>query len=189
MFWFAAICFALVYVTNMVLALMQSKNYTTAYTALKRRGRVAIGKRKGLLTTGAIVMFLLDGDGTIVEGTRLTGVTVLARFRPFTEFDGLRLAAIETSNDRRFTRSVRLAVDNARDNYLYWITGATPPEPPGPVSRFADALRKLAGRPQKRPSVAHALAEVAAAPAGTAAVSPTAPHVSTTQRITLPRPR
>ena len=79
MFWFAAICFALVYVTNMVLALMQSKNYTTAYTTLKRRGRVAIGKRKGLLTTGAIVMFLLDGDGTIVEGTRLTGVTVLAR--------------------------------------------------------------------------------------------------------------
>jgi len=146
MFWFAAICFALVYVTNMVLALMQSKNYTTAYTTLKRRGRVAIGKRKGLLTTGAIVMFLLDGNGTIVEGTRLTGVTVLARFRPFPEFDGLLLTAIETSQDRRFTRSVRLAVGNARDNYLYWTTGQTPPEPPGPASRFADALRRFAGR-------------------------------------------
>ena len=35
MFWFAAICFAIVYVANMVLALMQSKNYTTAYTALR----------------------------------------------------------------------------------------------------------------------------------------------------------
>lgn len=30
MFWFAAICFAVVYGTNMVLSLMQSKNYTTA---------------------------------------------------------------------------------------------------------------------------------------------------------------
>ena len=70
MFWFAAICFALVYGANVVLALLQSKNYTTAYTTLRRRGRVAIGKKKGLLTTGAIVMFQLDEDGTILEGTR-----------------------------------------------------------------------------------------------------------------------
>ncbi len=92
MFWFAAICFALVYVINMVLALLQSKNYTTTYTTLKRRGRVAIGKKKGLVTTGAIVMFLLDEDGNVVEGTRLTGITVLARFRAFPDFDGLPLA-------------------------------------------------------------------------------------------------
>lgn len=161
MFWFAAICFAFVYAANMVLALMQSKDYTSAYTTLKRRGRVAIGKKKGLLTTGAIVMFLLDENGTIIEGKRLTGITVLARFRHFTEFDGFRLAVIETSKDRRFTKSVRLAIDNARDNYLYWTSGHKPPEPLGPLSEFADSLRKLARRPPKRQKVAHALAETA----------------------------
>lgn len=181
MFWFAAICFALVYGTNTVLALMQSKNYTTAYTTLRRRGQVAIGKKKGLFTTGAIVMFLLDADGRIVEGTRLTGVTVLARFRPFTEFDGLHLAAIGAGGDRRFTRSVRLAVDNARDNYLWWSAGQTPADPPGPLSQFADALRKLAGRPPKHTSVATALAE--AVIAGSGAPSPAK------QRIKLPQPR
>jgi DNA-binding transcriptional regulator of glucitol operon len=180
MFWFAAICFALVYGTNMVLALMQSKNYTTAYAALKRRGRVAIGKKKGLVTTGAIVMFLLDEDGTIVEGTRLTGITVLSRFRPFTEFDGLPLTTVAAAGDRRFTRSVRLAVDNARDNYLYWITGQTPQDPAGPFAQLADALRRLVGRAPKHRSTAQALAEAAT-------VTPT--PVPARQLITLPRPR
>jgi len=180
MFWFAAICFALVYGTNMVLALMQSKNYTTAYAALKRRGRVAIGKKKGLVTTGAIVMFLLDEEGTIIEGTRLTGITVLSRFRPFTEFDGLPLATIGATGDRRFTRSVRLAVENARDNYLYWITGQMPQDPPGPFALFADAIRRLAGRTPKHRTAAQALAEAATAPATPVPVK---------QLITLPRPR
>lgn len=177
MFWFAAICFALVYVTNVVLALMQSKNYTAAYTTLRRRGRVAIGKKKGLLTTGAIVMFLLDSKGAIVEGSRLTGVTVLARFRPFPEFDGLHLAELAATDDRRFTKSVRLAVDNARDNYLCWLTGQMPPEPGGPLSQLADRLRRLAGRPPKTPPVSLALADAAA---------PTTPA---RQRIRLPQPR
>lgn len=180
MFWFAAICFAIVYVTNMVLALMQSKNYTTSYTALRRRGRVAIGKKKGLLTTGAIAMFLLDEEGRIIEGTRLTGITVLARFRPFREFDGLRITEIDPGRDRRFTRSVRLAVENARDNYLYWSTGQTPPEPPGPFGQLADALRRATGRPPKRLRVAHALAEGRPAGAGEAPAK---------QRIALPQPR
>ncbi|MFT4109572.1 transcriptional regulator GutM [Propionicimonas sp.] len=182
MFWFAAICFALVYVTNVVLALMQSRNYTTAYTTLRRRGRVAIGKKKGLLTTGAIVMFLLDDNGAIVEGTRLTGVTVLARFRPFPEFDGQRLAEIAAMKDRRFTRSVRLAVDNARDNYLSWVSGQTPPEPGGPLSQIADGLRRLVGRPPKTPPVSLVLAEAAASGA-------TEPAVPGTQRIRIPQPR
>ena len=181
MFWFFAICFAIVYVINTVLAFIQSKNYTNTYLALKRRGRVAIGKRRGMVTTGAIVMFLLDADGTIVEGTRLTGVTVLSRVRPLPEFDGLRLATLETTKDRRFTRSVRLATDNARDNYLFWITGQTPPEPPGPLSRFADALRQRAGRPPKRPSVAHALASAGTAGSNTPSTAK--------QRIKLPQPR
>lgn len=180
MFWFAAICFALVYGTNVVLAMMQAKNYTTAYTTLKRRGRVAIGKKKGLVTTGAIVMFLLDADGTVVEGTRLTGITVLARFRPFTEFDGLQLASIAAGNDRRFTRSVRLAVDNARDNYLVWNAGHTPQDPPGPLSQMADALRKLAGRPSKH-STADAVAEAATAHSGI--------RVPAKRRIELPQAR
>lgn len=180
MFWFAAICFALVYGTNMVLALMQSKNYTTAYTTLKRRGRVAIGKKKGLLTTGAIVMFLLDDQATIVEGTRLTGITVLARFRPFTEFDGLPIATIDAIGDRRFTKSVRSAVDNARENYLWWSIGQTPQDPPGPLSQFADGLRKLAGRPPKNRPIALALAEATAAPGIPG---------SAKQLIKLPQPR
>ena len=141
---------------------------------------MAIGKKKGLVTTGAIVMFLLDEDGNVVEGTRLTGITVLARFRAFPDFDGLPLASIDPVGDRRFTRSVRLAIANARDNYLWWSSGQTPQDPPGPISQFADALRKLVGRPPRNVSVADAIARAASA-SGT--------PVPARQRITLPQPR
>jgi DNA-binding transcriptional regulator of glucitol operon len=169
MFWFAIVGFAVVYGTNTVLALMQSKTYTTTFTTLRRRGRVAIGKKKGLLTTGAIVMFLVDEAGTVVDGTRLTGVTVLARFRPFGWFNGQPLATVDAGQERTLTRSVQLAVGNARDNYVLSLAGATVPEPPGPLTQWADSVRRRMGRPPK----------------GAAAIVAPAPK----QRITLPQPR
>ncbi len=181
MFWQILIGFALVYVTQTVLALRQSKNYTTTYTSLRRRGRVAIGKKKGLLTTGAIVMFLIDESGTIVEGTRITGVTVLARFRPFPAFDGLPITELEASGDRQLTGSVRAAVNNARDNYLFASTGNVPPEPPGPLTQIADRVRALVGRPrpalQRTPPVA--------SPAATPALAAT-PRQPARTRIPVP---
>ena len=107
----------------------------------------------------------------VYKRQRLTGITVLARFRPFDEFDGHPLASIDASADRRFTRSVRLAIDNARDNYLEWTAGQTPPEPPGPLAQIADSIRRVLGRGSKHARVT----------AGT-------PRPAT-QRIPLPQPR
>lgn len=173
MFWYAIIGFAIVYGTNTVLALMQSKNYTTTFAAFRRRGLVAIGKQKGLLTTGAIVMFLVDESGTVLDGTRLTGVTVLARFRPFRRFNGQPLATIDARQDRTLTRSVQLATDNARDNYVLARAGATVA---GPLTQWADTIRRALGRPPKGAPATSAL---------THATSAAPPK----QRIALPRPR
>ena len=86
MFWTVLIAFAVVYLTQTFLALRQSKNFAATFTSLRRRGRVALGKKQGLLSAGALVLFLLDDDGRIVEGHKLSGVTVLSRFRVFDAF-------------------------------------------------------------------------------------------------------
>ncbi|MFZ0530652.1 MAG: transcriptional regulator GutM [Propionicimonas sp.] len=179
MFWYFVIGFAVIYGTQTVLGLRQSKNYTGTYTALRRRGRVAIGKKKGLLTTGAIVMFGLDDLGRIVEGTRLTGVTVMARFRPFPLFDGLHITEIDAVGDSRLTGSMRAAVNNARDNYLFTLTGSVPPEPPGPITQLTNRLRKLVGRPAKTPACS--LTPATPAPAATPTPTP-----GPTRRIPVP---
>lgn len=143
MFWTILIGFAVIYATQTVLALRQANAFTRAFTALHRRGKVAIGKKKGLLTSGAIVMFLLDDAGTIVDGQRLNGVTVFAKFNRWDAFDGATLLAVKPEADRRFPKSVRQAVGNARDNYSIALTGAKPPEPPGPLTQLADRFRSV----------------------------------------------
>jgi len=136
MFWPVIIAFGVFYVLQTFLALRQATNYTRHYGAMRRRGRVAIGKQKNLVANGAIVMLRLDDQGTIVEGARLSGVTVFSRFRPFDTFVGMRLADVDAHAHRELNKSLRAAVANARDNFLLVSEGRIPPEPPGPVTKL-----------------------------------------------------
>ena len=146
MFWTFLIGFAVLYLTQTVLAMRQSKDFATTFTALRRRGKVAMGKKQGLLVAGALVLFLLDDAGRIVEGRKLSGVTVLSRFRRFEDFDGLELDGLAPETDRRLSRPLRAAVTNARDNYRTVMAGGKPLEPPGPLAGVGIAIGRLIGR-------------------------------------------
>ena len=112
--------------------------YGTGTTSLS--GYVAGVERKlkeyGLKT-------MLTPMGTIVEGRRMTGVTVLARFRPLTDFDGQQLATLALGRDRRYSAGLRSAAENARDNYLIITSGGVAAEPPTALARHTRRLRSL----------------------------------------------
>lgn len=146
MFWPFLIGFGVLYAVNTVLALRQSRHFSATFIALRRRGRVAIGKYKGLVVAGAIVLFLLDEDGRIVEGTRLSGVTALARFGDLPQFNGLLITEVSAAEDRRLAPSLRKAVTNATENYRVITGGGTASEPPGPFTRLGAKARALLGR-------------------------------------------
>ncbi|GAE68073.1 glucitol operon activator protein [Cutibacterium acnes JCM 18909] len=95
MFWPVLATVAIIYVCNATLAMRQMRNFSTTYTLLRKRGKVAIGKQKNALSRGAIVMFLLDDSDRVVAGRRMNGITVLARFRDFPVFDGLPVEEID----------------------------------------------------------------------------------------------
>ena len=147
MFWPYLIGFAVLYALQTLLALRQAKNFSETFKHLRRRGPVAIGKNKGLLTAGAIVMLLVDADGVIICGTKLGGVTVLSRFRELDAFNGCSLLELAPERDRRFTKSLRRAVANARDNYAIVHAGGLPTEPPGPLTQMGSRARRLMRRP------------------------------------------
>ena len=147
MFWPYLIGFAVLYALQTLLALRQAKNFSETFKHLRRRGPVAIGKTKGLFTAGAIVMLQVDAHGVIVSGTKLGGVTVLSRFHELEAFNGCSLLELTPEQDRRFTKSLRQAVANARDNYAIVHAGGRPTEPPGPLTRLASRARHLTRRP------------------------------------------
>ncbi len=145
MFWPVLITVLVVYAANTVLAMHQMKNFSTAYSTLRRRGRVAMGKQKNALSSGAIVMFLLDEQGRIVTGSRLTGITVWSRFTEFTAYDGQPVAEIDPRSVK-LSASMRRAVANARDNYLTVEAGGVPVEPPAPLMKVINRFDGLIGR-------------------------------------------
>lgn len=144
MLWTVLTSILVIYALNTVLSLRQMRNFSDHYTQLRRRGRVAIGKQKNALTSGAIVMFLLDDGDRIVDGCRLRGLTVLARFKNFHEFDGQVIDDVDPAQ-HRLERSVRRAVANARDNVLAIRRGDVPEEPPSPLMKVINRIDRKAG--------------------------------------------
>ncbi|MHA6525953.1 transcriptional regulator GutM [Tessaracoccus sp. G1721] len=152
MFWILIIALGLAWIVQSVLSFKQTQAFTKLFVALRRRGRVAMGKFRGGLVQGAIVMFVIDDDGVITEGQRLHGVTVLARFRAFDEFTGSHIADVDPALASPWGRSMVKAVANARDNYRIITGGGTAPEPPTALTRALGRVSAVASRLRRRPA-------------------------------------
>ncbi|NLA28761.1 MAG: transcriptional regulator [Propionibacterium sp.] len=152
-FWFLLIMLGVAYLAQVGLTIFQLKNFSATYGRLRRQGKVAIGKRKNALSAGAIAMFLIDDEGIVREAEGMTGLTVLARFKPIKGFDGLYVGDIGDGPIKRLPKGLRLAVLNARDNWLTVQLGQIPEEPPGPLTRI---MNRMSRKKPAQPAVARA---------------------------------
>ncbi|VEP40895.1 MULTISPECIES: transcriptional regulator GutM [Tessaracoccus] len=151
MFWILIVALGLAWIVQSVLSFKQTQAFTRLFVALRRRGRVAMGKFRGGLAQGAIVMFVIDDDGVIVEGQRLHGVTVLARFRAFDAFNGSHIADVDPARASGWGKSMVKAVTNARDNYRIISGGGQAPEPPTALTRALGGVSRLTTRWRRKP--------------------------------------
>lgn len=151
MFWILIIALGIAWVGQSILSFKQSQAFARLFVSLRRRGRVSIGKFRGGIARGSIVMFVLDDDGIVVEGHRLSGVTVLARFRPFDLYQGVSVADLDPQVAVRHGKSVMKAVLNARDNYLTISGGQEAPEPPSALSRTLSQVSGVTSRWRRKP--------------------------------------
>ncbi|SDX97551.1 transcriptional regulator GutM [Eubacterium barkeri] len=132
-----------------LLTFVQMQNFTKHYQALRRMGRVAIGRRRGALRAGAIALFAIDEEGCILAGRYMQGVTVLARFRTFKNgFEGLNVGALTPSDckERQLASPITKAVLDAATNYNTIIAGGDVPMPASPLKRVAAGISDWFGR-------------------------------------------
>ncbi|MHA7861331.1 transcriptional regulator GutM [Tessaracoccus sp. Y36] len=162
MFWIFIAAIGIAWVAQSFLSFKQTKAFTELFVSLRKKGRVAMGKFSGGVVAGSIVMFVLDDDDRVVEGHRLNGITVLARFKEFGLYNGRFMSMVEPREATRYGTSVVRAVANARDNYRVVVDGGVPAEPPSAVGR---ALDKLPGIKPKKKTLPSPAAVVPAAPA------------------------
>ncbi|QXT63446.1 transcriptional regulator GutM [Tessaracoccus palaemonis] len=173
MFWIFIIAIGIAWVAQSFLSFRQTQAFSQLFIALRRRGRVAMGKFRGGLVAGSIVLFLLDDDDRIVEAHRLGGVTVLARFKALAGFDGEHMGSIDPARVRALGKPTLRAVANAVDNFRIITAGGRAPEPPTALARLLDRLPGVNRKPKTMADPLAAISRRATPPAPLPATAPT----------------
>ncbi|HMS37248.1 MAG TPA: transcriptional regulator GutM [Arachnia sp.] len=164
MFWIVIISLGVAWLLQSFFSFKQSQAFGKLFVELRRKGRVAMGRFKGGLVQGVIVLFAIDDDGIILEGHKLQGVTVGARFKRFDLYDGQDLHEIDPHLAKRHGGPALKAIENARENLRIVTAGGQPPEPPSALTRLIRRLptpRFLQERKKAKPAPAAAVIPMA----------------------------
>lgn len=116
----------LAYVVQIILGMKQLKHFNKVYAELRKKGRVAIGRRSGKIKSGTIVMFAIDKEGLVLDARKMQGVTVAAHFKQMPNFIGQDIHYFDTYNPlvRNENKLVQIAIEDARELFLRMEVGS-----------------------------------------------------------------
>jgi DNA-binding transcriptional regulator of glucitol operon len=106
-----------VWVLNFIFGLLQIKDFNKNYVELRKLGKLAIGRKKGRLSSGTIVLIRIKDDGLIVESRKMQGVTVAARVKSFKGLEGRYIGEITENDLKNFNKPLKKAILDAVKNY------------------------------------------------------------------------
>ncbi|MBR1628838.1 MAG: transcriptional regulator GutM [Lachnospiraceae bacterium] len=132
------------FVIQSALSMVQMKHFSNEFIALRRKGKVAVGRKSGGFHAGAIVMFLIDEKGMIQEGKKLEGVTILARVKVLPGFEGRYIGDLKREDGPKNHRNLCRAIEDAALTYRKYMAGEEIPEPPSPIGRVGQAIENVA---------------------------------------------
>ncbi|MDD3185069.1 MAG: transcriptional regulator GutM [Anaerostipes sp.] len=128
------------FLLQFVFSMYQMRSFNAFYTKLRKMGRVAIGKSKGIIYAGCIAMFAVDENGIIIAGSCMEGVTFLAKFKEFDQFNGRFVGSLTKEDCAGIGVPKQRAVVNASSNYNTAMSGGEIVEKPGLLTRIANVV-------------------------------------------------
>lgn len=133
------------FILQYCLTFLQMKSFTAHYKRLRKMGRVAIGRQKGAVNAGAIVLFAIDSEAKILEGSYMQGVTVLARFKKLKGFEKKSVADLTEGDCKalKLAKPLTKAVIDASKNYTTIMSGNEVPAPESPFQMVAGKVDDL----------------------------------------------
>jgi len=139
-FWFLLICAGIAFMLQYLLTFIQIKSFTEYYKKLRKKGRVAIGKSRGAFHAGCIAMFAINEDGIILEGSYMQGVTVFARAKKLTGFEGKDVGSLTEKDCKGLMKPLKKSILEASSNYNIIMAGGEVLEPPSPIQRLTNII-------------------------------------------------
>lgn len=108
---------AIMWTLNFLFGLLQIKHFNKNFIELRKLGRVAIGKKKGHLKAGTVVMLVIDDEERIIVAKKMQGITIFARVKKFVGLEGKKIYELEKENLNRYNKLMRAAIEDAVNNY------------------------------------------------------------------------
>lgn len=120
MLWFVLLA-AGMWIFQGLLGFWQLRHFNQRFNQLRKEGRVVVGKSKGRIMAGVVLMFCLDKDCNIIKGEKMEGISVFAKMKSFNSCNNLNLLEIEEDKLSGLGRATSKAVMNAVENYRAFI--------------------------------------------------------------------
>ncbi|MDO4617313.1 MAG: transcriptional regulator GutM [Lachnospiraceae bacterium] len=141
-----ALVIGLAFALQIVLSMMQMKHFSKEFVALRKKGKVACGRKSGGFHAGAIVMFRIDDDGIVQEAKKMEGVTCFARVKDLEGFEGRFVGELNGEEILKSHRNLRKAVEDAALTYNKYMAGEVIETPPSPFQRVGNSIGALASK-------------------------------------------
>ena len=137
----------IVFAMQAILGFFQMRNLTDEFIQLRRKGKVAFGRKSGGFRAGAVVMFRIDEDGIIQEARKLEGTTAFARVKALEGFEGRYLGKHHTNLGK--------AIEDAALTYRKYTAGEEIDNDPlpGPLEKAGNAIGSLLGQKKNKAAV------------------------------------
>lgn len=128
--WLVIFVLAGAFLLQTVLSYFQTRYYTREFVRLRKMGRVVIGRKRGIISAGTLVLFAINAEGVILTASRIQGVTVFARGRQLKRYDGKSIASLTVEDCKTENKLLQKAILNAVSNYNTIMSGGQiPPSP------------------------------------------------------------
>jgi Glucitol operon activator len=102
---------------NFALGFVQIKNFNENYIEMRRKGRVVIGRKRGYLQAGTIILLNVDEENTIFACKIIQGISVLAKMKQFSGLEGKQINKLTQEDISQYRKLTRVAILNAIDNF------------------------------------------------------------------------
>lgn len=116
---FAAVLVA--WIGQMIFGVYQIKYFNRHFKEMRKLGKVVIGKNKGKIRAGVIVLMAIDEDSNIIKAEKMQGISVFARMRSLKVLENMNLLKIDINNLKGMDKWTVKAVDNGIESYKNYI--------------------------------------------------------------------
>ena len=135
-----------------LMSFLQMRHLTNEFLKLRRKGKVAFGRKSGGLRAGAVVMFRIDEDGIVQEARKLEGTTAFARVRPLEGFEGRYIGSLTKEDGPARHINLGKDIEEAALTYRKYTAGELTEETraQGPLDQAFTAAKGLLDKTMKR---------------------------------------